>query len=125
MSPDKNGNGVIEPFEHMKACPTFDVIPWAAERGLPVAEIKGTWKPIVLEPESAPVLDGPDTRTAYLQRLLTRGGYVLGPIDGIVGKKTRAAIKAFQFASGLDQTGEFDTPTVARLRSIFETTAAA
>ncbi|KQT02805.1 hypothetical protein ASG42_25245 [Rhizobium sp. Leaf391] len=125
LSPDKNGNGVIEPFEHMKACPTFDVIPWAAERGLPVADIKGTCKPIVLEPESAPVLEGPDTRTAYLQRLLTRGGYVLGPIDGIAGNKTCAAVKAFQLASGLDQTGDFDAPTVARLRLIFETKAAA
>ncbi|KQT05243.1 hypothetical protein ASG50_15260 [Rhizobium sp. Leaf386] len=90
-----------------------------------MADIKGTWKPIVLEPESDRVYDGPDTRTAYLQRLLTRGGYVLGPIDGIAGKKTRTAVKAFQFASGLDQTGDFDAPTVARLRSIFETKAAA
>jgi hypothetical protein len=32
LSPDKNGNGIIEPFEHMKACPCFDVIPWAKER---------------------------------------------------------------------------------------------
>lgn len=125
LSPDKNGNGVIEPFEHMKACPCFDVIPWAKAKGLPVADIKGTWKPIVLEPESAPVFDGPDTRTAYLQRLLTRGGYVLGPIDGIAGRKTRAAVRAFQLASGLDQTGEFDPATVAKLRSSFETKMAA
>ncbi|MCV9960714.1 peptidoglycan-binding domain-containing protein [Pararhizobium sp. BT-229] len=125
LSPDKNGNGIIEPFEHMKACPCFDVIPWAKETGLPVADIKGTWKTIVLEPDSAPVLEGPDTRTAYLQRLLTRGGYVLGPIDGIAGKKTRAAVRAFQLASGLNQSGEFDPPTVARLRAIFEARAAA
>jgi len=125
LSPDQNGNGVIEPFEHMKACPCFDVIPWAAEHGLPVADIKGSWEPITLEPASAPVLEGPDTRVAYLQRLLTRGGYVLGPIDGIAGKKTMAAVKAFQLASGLDQSGELDAPTVARLRAIFETKAAA
>ncbi|MXN46043.1 hypothetical protein GR138_12665 [Shinella kummerowiae] len=75
--------------------------------------------------ERAGVLDGPDTRTAYLQRLLTRGRYAIGPIDGIVGKKTRAGIRAFQLASSLDQTGEFDAPTVARLRSIFEAKAAA
>jgi N-acetyl-anhydromuramyl-L-alanine amidase AmpD len=125
LSPDKNGNGVIEPFEHMKACPCFDVIPWASKHGLPVADIKGTWKPIMLEPESTPVLEGPDTRTAYLQRLLSRGGYAIGPIDGILGKKTRAGIRAFQLASNLDQSGEFDAPTVARLRTIFEAKAAA
>lgn len=72
----------------MKACPCFDVIPWAKERGLPVVDIRGTWKPIILEMDSAPVLEGPNTRTAYLQRLLMRGGYVLGPIDGIAGRKT-------------------------------------
>lgn len=125
LSPDKNGNGVIEPFEHIKACPCFDVIPWARERGLPVADIKGTWKTIVVEPDSAPVLEGPDTRTAYLQRLLMRGGYVLGPIDGIVGRKTTAAIRAFQLASGLAETGEFDAATVARLRAFFELKTAA
>nr|WP_244484175.1 N-acetylmuramoyl-L-alanine amidase [Rhizobium sp. Leaf453] len=27
LSPDKNGNGIIEPFEYMKACPCFDVHP--------------------------------------------------------------------------------------------------
>lgn len=27
FSPDKNGNGVIEPFERIKECPSFDVIP--------------------------------------------------------------------------------------------------
>lgn len=26
FSPDKNGNGIIEPFEWMKACPCFDAI---------------------------------------------------------------------------------------------------
>ncbi len=55
LSPDKNGNGITEPFEYMKACPCFDVIPWAPERGLPVADITGTRKLL------APVLEGPDT----------------------------------------------------------------
>jgi hypothetical protein len=53
LSPDKNGNGVSEPFEHIKACPCFDAIPWARERGLPVADSKGTLKTIVLESSSA------------------------------------------------------------------------
>lgn len=125
LSPDKNGNGIIEPFEHIKACPCFDVIPWARERGLPVADIKGNWKTVVLEPDSAPVLEGPDTRTAYLQRLLMRGGYVLGPIDGVLGRKTAAAIRAFQLASGLAETGKLDAATVARLRAVFELKTAA
>ncbi|URK88866.1 peptidoglycan-binding protein [Rhizobium sp. RCAM05350] len=43
----------------------------------------------------------------------------------MVGKKTRAAISAFQLASGLPETGEFDAVTVARMRALFETKAAA
>ena len=35
LSPDKNGNGTIEPGEWMKSCPCFDAGPWAKTLGLP------------------------------------------------------------------------------------------
>lgn len=57
LSPDKDGDGVIEPFEHIKACPCFDAIPWAEARGLRVASIKGVWKkPAPAKAAPAPVL---------------------------------------------------------------------
>lgn len=34
LSPDRNGNGVIEPNEWMKACPSFDVAAWLKEIGI-------------------------------------------------------------------------------------------
>ena len=34
LSPDRNGNGVVEPFEWMKACPSFDVAAWLKEIGI-------------------------------------------------------------------------------------------
>ena len=43
---------------------------------------------------------------ANLQRNLRRLGYEPGPIDGILGAKTRAAIRAFQTDHGLQVTGE-------------------
>lgn len=126
LSPDKDGDGIIEPYEWMKACPCFDVIPWARSRGLPVADIKGTWKAEPVLP-GAPVVAyiGPNTRDAYLQRLLLRAGYAFGPVDGIVGPRTKAAIRAYQSVSGLKVTGTFDTATVARLRATYEGGAAA
>lgn len=112
LSPDKNGNGIIESGEWLKACPCFDVIPWAKSVGLPAASIRTG---------SAP--KGPDERAAWLQGLLVKGGYKPGPVDGIVGSKTKAAIKAFQTFEGLPKTGDFDAATVKRLRAKFEAAA--
>lgn len=117
LSRDKDGDGIIEPHEHIKACPCFDAIPWAAENGLPPAAIRGVWN------QTAPSiheLPAPDARNAYLQKLLARAGYVFGPIDGIVGRRTRAAIEQFQRWEGLPLSGRFDDVTAGRLRRKFE-----
>ncbi len=34
LSPDRNGNGVIEPSEWMKECPSFEVSAWLKEIGI-------------------------------------------------------------------------------------------
>lgn len=34
LSPDRNGNGVVEPNEWTKACPSFDVAAWLKEIGI-------------------------------------------------------------------------------------------
>jgi hypothetical protein len=41
-----------------------------------------------------------------LQRILKRRGYRLGPVDGKVGPKTEKAIRSFERASGLPETGK-------------------
>lgn len=110
LSPDGDGDGVIEPHEHTKACPQFDVIPWAKGLGLPVADIRGVW-----DKQAAP-----DGRNAWLQRLLMGRGYPVGVIDGIVGPDTRNAIKLFQSDHGLKQTGAFNAETVDKLRELSE-----
>jgi hypothetical protein len=115
LSPDRDGDGIIEPHEHLKACPCFDVIPWAAAKGLPVANIKGVWSAGSVRAPKAP-----DARNVYLQKLLAMAGYEFGAIDGYVGKKTMAAIKRFQTANGLPVTGAFDRPTVNLLRDTYE-----
>lgn len=51
----------------------------------------------------------PDVRTA--QARLTILGYEPGPPDGVVGQRTRDAIRAFQADRGLPETGEIDPPT--------------
>lgn len=53
----------------------------------------------------------------WLQSRLTAHHYSVGPIDGVIGEKTIAALKAFQKARGLVVTGQADGPTVAMLRT--------
>lgn len=45
-------------------------------------------------------------RITLVQKRLSELGYEAGPIDGILGPRTRAAIKAFQRAKGLGQDGK-------------------
>ena len=49
------------------------------------------------------------------QELLSKLGYDPGGADGIMGPKTRAAIKAFQQKQGLPQTGAVDSELLQKL----------
>ena len=55
--------------------------------------------PMYLDGSPEPPLDGDDV--IELQRQLVRRGHDVGKIDGIVGKRTRAAVKAEQMRLGL------------------------
>lgn len=58
-------------------------------------------------------MDRGDTKNA--QEALQAKGYNPGPIDGIHGPRTSAAIRDFQKAEGLTVTGQIDGDTRARL----------
>lgn len=57
-------------------------------------------------------------RIPRAQRTLATAGYNPGPADGIIGPRTRAALRAFQRDSGLPVTGELDAATAARLNAL-------
>lgn len=61
----------------------------------------------------AAVLDRNEWRNA--QTALNRLGYAVGGVDGIPGKRTRAAIAKWQSASGAEPTGELTTEQFAGL----------
>ena len=52
---------------------------------------------------------------AQLQTLLARSGYDAGPVDGVIGAKTRAAVLAFQAARGLPADGHVSGLLLDRL----------
>jgi peptidoglycan hydrolase-like protein with peptidoglycan-binding domain len=63
--------------------------------------------------EKASVKGSEDTKK--LQEALKAKGHDPGLIDGIMGPKTRAALKAFQEANGIKGTGRLDDPTAEKL----------
>lgn len=72
--------------------------------------------------ESAKVLKFTDYNTLkgeelirMVQLTLKDSGFDPGPIDGILGPKTRKAIKTFQIKNELEPTGELDKQTMNQL----------
>lgn len=63
--------------------------------------------------------------TVALQQSLTDAGYDAGPVDGIYGPQTVAAVGAVQEAHGLPVTGTVDKATAAALQADLEAQGAA
>jgi len=60
----------------------------------------------------------PDQRPPFVleaQRALQDLGYHRGPIDGMFGQKTRAAVERYQLDEKLAVTGQLDAETLERL----------
>ena len=75
-----------------------------------------TVAPQILKPSTnvatfATPIDRPVRTFLEAQVALARLAISAGPIDGIVGSQTRAAIRAFQMQQGLTETGDLDATT--------------
>ena len=95
--------------------------PAVIRAGVPGDEEMVTGQILALMPDAsrlrcAPRSDGPDAaRVAAAQRALARHGHDPGPVDGRMGPRTRAALRAFQTERGLARHGQIDDATVKRL----------
>jgi peptidoglycan hydrolase-like protein with peptidoglycan-binding domain len=58
---------------------------------------------------------GGSERVRSVQRMLRTAGYDPGPVDGLFGPRTQAAVQWFQVKYRLDRTGSIDAPTLKRL----------
>jgi hypothetical protein len=59
------------------------------------------------------------TEVAGAQERLNLLNYFTGPVDGDLGPRTRSALKSFQRAHALDETGECDEATLQSLKAAF------
>lgn len=64
---------------------------------------------MIITPQKAP------NRIMVLQRLLNQLGYNAGPVDGVAGRKTRAAISLYQEGADLPVTGVMTNSLEARI----------
>ena len=83
--------------------------------------VKTTMPPVPVSPPSpTPTQSTPRTAPQHLvmavQKRLADLGYDPGPADGVVGSKTRSAIKAYQNLASLDVTGEVSADLLQRLK---------
>jgi len=60
---------------------------------------------------------GGSERVRDVQRRLTQLGYRPGPVDGLFGPRTRAAVRWFQYKHGLATRGGVNRPTLAVLHA--------
>jgi localization factor PodJL len=74
-----------------------------------------TSAPVPVAAMSAPGATSQTSVNARAQVRLQELGYNVGPADGVIGAKTRAAIQQYQRKQGLAVTGSLDSATLAAL----------
>ncbi|MCR4267466.1 peptidoglycan-binding protein [Nitratireductor sp. ZSWI3] len=83
----------------------------AVEPAANVVDIPDAWR------ESREITAGIDMKKAVanIQRILNKEGFDAGTPDGLMGERTKTAIKAFQKANGMTASGEVDETLVRAL----------
>lgn len=103
FSTDKNGNGIIETWEWIKSCPSFDVRDWLKEIG-----VSKEVQPVnIVYKLNYPLIK--NDKVKDIQKAL--GIYV----DGIFGTDTEKAVKSFQSKKGLTPDGIVGKNTAEKL----------
>jgi N-acetylmuramoyl-L-alanine amidase len=105
FSTDKNGNGILEVWEWIKACPGYDFRSWLKSAGIDKQLIPAK---IVYK------FNTPNIKNQVvgdIQIALRNWGFYKKKIDDFFGEDTSSAVMAFQKFKGLPITGVVDSLT--------------
>ncbi|MCH7888391.1 MAG: SEL1-like repeat protein [Proteobacteria bacterium] len=103
----------IRAFQAARQIPITGEISEELLRELDTASLERTARPPTPEPSVPAAPTG--ALVVRVQEKLARSGHDPGPADGIVGPKTRAAIRAFQAAKNIPVTGEVSAELLREL----------
>ncbi|HEY7647515.1 MAG TPA: peptidoglycan-binding protein [Methylomirabilota bacterium] len=78
-------------------------------------EIKDKTKEKIVGDKDGMDKSGHSVKVRTAQQALVDKGYNPGPVDGLMGPKTRAAVQEFQGKEGLEANGQLDMKTMSRL----------
>ncbi|MEQ8400844.1 MAG: peptidoglycan-binding protein [Roseitalea porphyridii] len=94
--------------------------PKPVDQEVNVVSVPEAWQTDGQRTAAAEPLSGEDMKRAIanIQAILNDQGYDAGPVDGIMGGKTREAIIAFQRDNGLEATGNVDQALVEKLLTL-------
>ncbi|MEO1748145.1 MAG: peptidoglycan-binding protein, partial [Pseudomonadota bacterium] len=83
-----------------------------------IVSVPDAWQTDQMRTAAAPPPSEPiDMQKAVrnIQAILNNNGYDAGPVDGVMGEKTRQAIRAFQAEKGMEPTGDVNEELVRKL----------
>jgi peptidoglycan hydrolase-like protein with peptidoglycan-binding domain len=78
-------------------------------------EIKDKTKDKIVGDKDEMDRSGRSAKVRTAQQALTDKGFNPGPVDGLMGPQTRAAVQDFQRKEGLEANGQLDAKTMSRL----------
>lgn len=110
FSTDKNGNGIVETWEWIKACPGYDFRAWLKAINIDTLLVPSK----IIYKFNTPLIR--NSIVGDIQVALRNFGFYKARIDDIFGEKTMNAVVAFQNFKKLPTTGIVDIKTAHALK---------
>ena len=115
----------VSQADSLMAQPSNEVKKDTADNTATVANVVVNSDAAPLVEKASEAVSSPDIADdASVQKALKNLGFYSGPIDGSIGKKTKAAIKEFQRKNNLHPDGKVGPKTWGLLRKALETSSA-